>query len=448
MRQHWFSSRLRSFKDRPFLIQKDRTYTYNNLIDKVEDYKKLIQETKIPPQSNVALIADYSIESIALLLALFESKMIVALISETIENEIQIRLEASQSEWKISLHQNKPVVFEPIETITSNDSGFIDEFKKTNDSGFIIFTSGSTGFPKAILHDFPSFLDTYKGKRPKQWCFLLFLLFDHIGGLNTLFNVLSSGAKAVIPLSKNPIDIANTLENHSVNVFSSSPSFLNLMLLQNAFDEHPLKTLKTITHGTEHMPEVVLERLKKKLPNVYFIETFGTSETGIIPIQKTEKGTFFQFKDTNNYKIVDGELWLSSKMQTKGYLNADKNNLNFTQDGWFKTGDLVKQLPDGSIKILGRKNKTINIGGQKVLPSEIENILMQIPEIHDCTVFAEDHPFTGQTPVAKITPSQPIDVTNLKKIVRTFCRNKLALHKIPTKLILLNSIELTNRLKK
>ena len=71
----------------------------------------------------------------------------------------------------------------------------------------------------------------------------------------------------------------------------------------------------------------------------------------------------------------DGELWLRSKTQVLGYLNASMDP--FTEDGWFKTGDLVDELKDGYIRIIGRKNDLINVGGEKVLPAEVESILME-----------------------------------------------------------------------
>jgi len=66
-------------------------------------------------------------------------------------------------------------------------------------------------------------------------------------------------------------------------------------------------------------------------------------------------------------------LWLKSKTQIMGYLNAPMDS--FTEDGWFKTGDLVEVTDDGYIKIIGRSKEVINVGGEKVLPAEVESII-------------------------------------------------------------------------
>lgn len=70
-----------------------------------------------------------------------------------------------------------------------------------------------------------------------------------------------------------------------------------------------------------------------------------------------------------------------------GYLNSSMER--FTEDGWFKTGDLVEEASDGYIKIVGRSKELINVGGEKVLPSEVESVLFQIPNLVDCIVYGE-----------------------------------------------------------
>ncbi|WP_246540703.1 AMP-binding protein [sulfur-oxidizing endosymbiont of Gigantopelta aegis] len=77
-----------------------------------------------------------------------------------------------------------------------------------------------------------------------------------------------------------------------------------------------------------------------------------------------------------DYKIIEGELWLKSKTQILGYLNASMENFN--SDGWFCTGDSVLLCDDGFMKIIGRTQEVINVGGEKVLPAEVESVLLEI----------------------------------------------------------------------
>ena len=137
------------------------------------------------------------------------------------------------------------------------------------------------------------------------------------------------------------------------------------MNISNVFDKYDFSSVIMITYGTEPMSEKLLKLLRSKLPKTKFLQTFGTSETGIIKtISKSSDSLLVKFDDPNQkIKIIDGELWIKSKTKVSGYLNH--NNKSFTQDGWFKTGDLVQEYKDGFYKIIGRKSEMINIGGEK-----------------------------------------------------------------------------------
>jgi len=146
------------------------------------------------------------------------------------------------------------------------------------------------------------------------------------------------------------------------------------------------------------------------------------------------------------YKIVDNELWLKSKTQVMGYLNSSMNS--FTDDGWFKTGDLVEVAGDGYIKIIGRNKEVINVGGEKVLPNEVESIILSIPEIEDVLVYGEKNIITGQTVVCDVVLKKGIEAKEIKKILRKYCRDKLASYKIPTKANIVTKTNFSERFKK
>jgi acyl-CoA synthetase (AMP-forming)/AMP-acid ligase II len=133
-------------------------------------------------------------------------------------------------------------------------------------------------------------------------------------------------------------------------------------------------------------------------------------------------------------------------MQILGYLNSSMER--FTEDGWFKTGDLVEQTEEGYIKIVGRNKELINVGGEKVLPSEIESVLFQMPEVKDCIVYGEPNPIMGQIVVAKILLNQEMKISETKKIVTEFCSGKLEKYKIPSKVVLMSESEFSDRFKK
>ena len=104
-------------------------------------------------------------------------------------------------------------------------------------------------------------------------------------------------------------------------------------------------------------------------------------------------------------RVVDGVLQIKSDSTMLGYVNAPSP---ITEDGFFITGDMVKQRGE-YFKILGRKSEIINIGGQKIYPSEIETVILQIEGVKDVTVFGEPNVLMGNIVVANILPSKGID---------------------------------------
>ena len=272
--------------------------------------------------------------------------------------------------------------------------------------------------------------------------------FDHIGGINTLLNTLAMGAKIIFPSNRNPDDIASLIEMHQIHILPASPTFLNMMLMAKVHERFNLRSLKMITYGTESMPESLLKKLKSSFPRTRLLQTFGTSETGISQTSSRSSGSLdIKINDPSlEYKIVEGELWLKSKVQVMGYLNASMES--FTEDGWFKTGDLVEELEEGFIKIKGRAKEVINVGGEKVLPNEVESLLLSMDEIRDVMVFGAPNIITGQTVVCELVLGTILTTKEIKKRIRMFCKNKIEQYKIPTKVIIVEKVNFGSRFKK
>ena len=180
---------------------------------------------------------------------------------------------------------------------------------------------------------------------------------------------------------------------------------------------------------------------------VKFLQTFGTSETGITTtFSKSSESSYMKIEDPNTqWKVVDGELWLKGKVQMLGYLNY---NNPFMEDGWFPTGDLVEVTEDGYIKIIGRKTEVINVGGQKVLPLEVESVLLEMEEIEDTIVYGESNPLMGEIVVAKVVLKTKSSLNEMIKKIKKHCRDKLDPYKVPIKIYVVDSVNYDKRFKK
>lgn len=392
------------------------------------------------------LQGDFSLSGIALFLALYQNCNVIALNTATNEQEMENKVAVAQAQYLIDTETSQIIRY----PMSTQKSPLMESLKAYGHAGLILFSSGTTSEPKAMLHDLSRLVDSYQNKRQRRLSFFLFLLFDHIGGINTLLNILSIGGVATIAKTKSPDIVASLIEKYRITVLPTSPTFLNLMLINNVFVHYDLGALRMITYGTEPMPESLLATLRAQLPHVKFLQTFGTSETGIMNTNSLSSDSLFmrfQEGDTE-YRIVDGELWLRSNTQIMGYLNYSMES--FTKDGWFKTGDLVEINADGYLKILGRSKEIINVGGEKVYPAEVESVLMQHPKVKDCKAYGERNGLTGQFVAAEVVLDADYgEASNdVLRAIRQFSREHMDNYKVPIRLKIVESIRYSSRYKK
>lgn len=440
---------LQSFGERIVVHTVSGSHSYGDLCDAVECHRERLRVAGVRAGETVFLQGGYSFQGIAMLLALYLNANIVAMNTSDNACEIDEKLRTVQAGFFADLRDGSlRDVCAP--SRATEPLPLVERLREQGLAGLILFSSGTTGRPKAMLHDLSRLVESYLGRRPRQINMLLFLLFDHIGGINTLLNVLAIGGTATIPPERTPEHVADMVERFMVNVLPTSPTFLNLLLLSGAIDRHKMSSLRLVTYGTEPMPAGLLARLRKRLPHVRLVQTFGTSETGIISTAAiTSDSLYMKFDDPAiEHKIVDGELWLRSKRRILGYLNHTSDAL--TDDGWFMTGDAVEEQEDGSIRILGRRKEVINVGGEKVFPAEVESVLLQHPRVRDCKAYGETNGVTGQFVAAEVVlaDDDEEDVPSLLRQIRSFARERMDGYKVPVRLNAVGQIAYTHRFKK
>jgi acyl-coenzyme A synthetase/AMP-(fatty) acid ligase len=289
-----------------------------------------------------------------------------------------------------------------------------------------------------MVQNLSALLTGYAHRKPSNLPVCILMQFNHIGGLNTLLGALASGALVVIPREVTPQSIAEAVEQHRVAVLPASPTFLNLLLASGEHQRRDLSSLRLISYGTEPMPAPLLARLRAAFPAARFLQTFGTSETGIAKTESPDPSSLFMKMEGQEWKVVEGELWLRSKTSILGYLNAPNNR--FTPDGWFRTGDQVELGPNNTFRVLGRAGEMINVGGEKLMPQEVEAVLLEVPGVLDCRVSGAPSALTGQTVVAEIVAAPGQDIETLRSVARSACRTALARHKVPTKVTFVETV--------
>lgn len=441
--RNWFSSRCAAFGARPALAGAWGVVTYAELAAQIASARAALAALSLARPGCFAIVGGHGPAATAWLLALAEEGHVVVPLAGNLA-EHPARLAEVGARWVVAVDGEQarllPRVAEP------KEHPLIQALAERGAAGLVLFSSGTSGRPKAMVQDLTNLLATYQERRPSGLPVLALLGFDHVGGLNTLLGALAAGALVVVPDDLSAGSVAAAIARHRVAVLPASPTFLNLLLAAGV-PAASLASLRVITYGTEPMPVSLLSRLRSAFPRVRFIQTYGTSETGIFRTASPDPdSTFLRFDDPGlAWKVEHEELWLRSRTQVAGYLNA--GNERFTADGWFRTGDRVEVRADGALRILGRVGELINVGGEKLMPAEVETVLLTVPGVRDCRVAGEPSALTGQTVVADVVLAPGHDPEVVRCALRQACRARLARHKVPTRVRFVAAVA-GDRLKK
>jgi long-chain acyl-CoA synthetase len=425
------------------IIWQGRSYNYAWLYDRIAYWVDQFISHGIGSGHVVLLQGDFSPNAVAMLLALIGKGCISIPLNRERHHERDVLAEQALASWIVDIDEEDSVKIDRRSEQRGHE--LYDLLRSKRHAGIVFFTSGSTGVSKVVVHDLTLLLAKYMTKRHDLRT-LAFLLFDHIGGFDTLFYVLSNGSTLIIPQARTPESVCRAIQDHYVEVLPVSPSFINLLLLSEVYKKHDLKSLKFITYGAEVMPAGTLARCAQVFPGVRLLQKYGTTEIGTMHSRSEHQDSVWVKIGGEGYewRMVDGMLQIKSNSAMLGYLNAPSP---FTEDGWFMTGDAVERNGD-CLRILGRKSDIINVGGQKVYPAEVEEVICEMDGIADATVYGEKNQLLGNIVCAKVKLAKPESLGELMIRLNAHCKTRLDKYKIPLKVILSDDIQFDARSKK
>jgi long-chain acyl-CoA synthetase len=426
MNADWFFERLLSWGEQTALVARGARTTYAELLAASAAWGERLAAQGVAAGTVVAIEGSFSPNACGAFLAAMRLGAVLVPLTPLMRAHREKFLHIAEASLLIELDQADAFALSHFERRPTNPLTL--ELIERGHPGLVIFSSGSTGAPKAILHDLSAILGKFRKVR-QQKTTLTFLLFDHIGGIDTMLNAFGSGGTVVTVAERTPELVVNAIEEHRVHTLPTSPTFLNLFLISGLWQGRDLSSLKVIAYGTEPMPQSTLERLHEALPDVALVQTYGMSELGVLR-SRSRDSTSLWIKFTGDEfqtKIVDGTLWVKADSAMLGYLNAPDL---FDADGWLNTQDAVEV--DGEyLRILGRKSDLINVGGQKVYPAEVENWLLQLDNVEEVAVYGKPHPMMGQIVAARFNLKEPEALDLFKRRMNAFCRERLAKFQIP-----------------
>ncbi len=298
--------------DYPFLIHSSGDLYFSKITE-----QKAVDLSDVKSGDVVALIGDFDPQSILTLLQLIEKNVILVPLTTATKSQHEYFLESALVDVLV-----EGVSVQRINHDRKNE--LVEKLREQQHAGLVLFSTGTTGRPKAILHDLTLFMQRFETSRPTLKT-INFLLFDHIGGLNTLLHTLFNKGTVVAPKSRTVEEILATCEDHKIEVLPATPTFLRMMLMSGLVPSSVPKSLRIITYGTERMDQPTLDALCELLPDVDFRQTFGMSEMGIVRVKSEARDSLFMKVGGEGVetKVVDNVLQIRSQTRMLGYLNAD-----------------------------------------------------------------------------------------------------------------------------
>lgn len=418
------------------IIEGERTQSYAGLVAAIDGLRERLRGWGLRRGDVLAFAGDYSEAGVTRFFAALLEGLVAVPLATGVQAELDAALTAVPAD---AFFPATPELDQPprrcLPAGQRSSHPLLDELRGRDHAGLIILTSGSTGRPKVILHDAEVLLGKFRAERRPHRA-LVFLLPDHMGGVNTLFGMLTSGSTIILPTTREPDAICALIERHRAELLPVTPSFLNLLLVSEAWRRHDLSSLRTISYGTEVMPQPTLQRAVQVFPGVRFVQLYGTSELGIFRGgSRANDSPFLALKGDGfaEFRVAGGTLRVRGANSMLGYLGPEPSG--FDADGWYDTGDLVEEQ-DGYVRFLGRASELINVGGQKVLPGEVEAALLALPGVEDASVHGEANVLTGQAVVARVRLSTGEDARTFKQRMRKALQGRIEPFKIPVRVTL------------
>ena len=309
---------------------------------------------------------------------------------------------------------------------------------------WVLATSGTTGTPKLIEHSTDSLTKTCKADVDRGKDFVWGLVFDpfRFAGLQVVLQALASGSKLVLCNRMESLASQATFFRDSyANALSATPTYWRKLLMSGALQGH---FFRQITLGGEPADQSVLNALKSAFPSARVAHIYASTEAGVgFSVTDGLAGFPKRYLDEgvagNELRIGDsGTLLVKPEKHTP----ASSGGASLANDeGFIDTGDLV-EIRDGRVHFLGRDSGAINVGGNKVIPEEVESVIREVEGVGEVLVKPKGSGVMGQLVTAEIQPlSSVADKAVLKKAIIAHCRGRLEKYKVPALIRFVTEIE-------
>jgi len=426
---NWLAQRAQSCPDRIALIADGESMTYAELEEEAVHAARRLSAWGVRRGATVAMNMGPGREKIILVHALMKTGAVLLPISPKLSPEERARAIKSCG---VSVDLDDPGKL----TQTEADMPMLGEHDMS-DPHCRILTSGSTGAPHTVSLTYGNHLFSAMGSAfnigvdpSDRW--LCALPTSHISGLSIVMRSVIYGTAMVLQDQFSPEAIEEAIERDGATVISLVSTML-LRLLDEGID---LTAPRAILVGGGPVPQSALSDALDRGARV--IQTYGLTETcsQVTTLEVAEArrkvGSVGRPLLTSHLRIQGGEILVQGPTVSAGALDAD---------GWLHTGDVGRIDEDGFLYVQGRTDEMIITGGENVIPAEVEDVLVQHPEIIEAAVVGRPDPKWQQAVTAVVVTREGshLDLEDL----RIHCDGKLASYKIPKQLEVIGELPKT-----
>jgi len=362
-------------------------------------------------------------------------------------------------ERKTTIGEIRSVFPDTIDAIVNIDydgglSGREEDFDDNN-CAEIIFTSGSTGVPKGVMISHRNLIANTESiitylKLGQDDRMLVVLPFYYCYGLSLLHTHLRVGGSIV--LNNSFIFIGGVIRDmieHKCTGFAGVPSHFQILLRKSDnFKTTSFPDLRYVTQAGGKLAPIFIDEFRNSHPEITFIVMYGQTEAtarlSYLPpeLYEAKKGSMGKGIPGVELKVVNekgepikpgetGEVIARGDNIMLGYFGDEEGTRSVIRNGWLYTGDLGTVDEDRYIYLTARKKEIIKVGGKRISPKEIEAVILEIPEVVDCTVEGVDDEIQGEALKATIVIRTDNGKEQMLERIKRHCTKHLALYKVP-----------------
>ena len=328
------------------------------------------------------------------------------------------------------------------------------------DPAIFQLSGGTTGVPKLIPRTHNDY--AYNSRLAVEVCgvksdsvLLLALPIAHNLPLACpgLQGYMLKGAKVVLSGSTKPEDLFRLIEKYRVTHLKVVPALLIRLINDAAIGKYDLSSLSVIQSGGQRMQPEVRVRTQELISSVTVQENFGMSEGMLFFVRLDDPEDVRMetcgrpLSSDDEVRLVDeegrevapgevGELTCRGPYTLRGYYGVPEYNARqFTSDGFYRSGDLMRLHPSGNYVVEGRKKDLINRGGEKISAEEIENLILAHPAVQNIACVPMPDPHLGEKMCACVIPKKGRSL-DLEELVEFLKEKEIAKFKLPERLLI------------